>query len=200
MNRSQYLRLSELDICNTTRLLRGVSVKPPQFHNDAAGRQCLQRRGVLAHPHSAPVHRFYVHGPERLDSAVAHVRAHRMAAPSAFADPLFAPASVFRAHGADDAKLCRNPVEHFADALADRMKRRQSTRTLCGRYREQHPLAAGDRAAACGETAAPEEVSRHLACSPGCGRYRHRDLPARAPAGQHRAARSGGRTAPAAAF
>ncbi len=40
------------------------------------GRRQMQRGGVLPHAHPAPVHRLDVHRPERLDRAIAHVRAH----------------------------------------------------------------------------------------------------------------------------
>ena len=40
------------------------------------GRRQMQGGGVLPHAHPAPVHRLDVHRPERLDRAIAHVRAH----------------------------------------------------------------------------------------------------------------------------
>jgi len=39
-------------------------------------RRQTQRSGVLPHAHPAPVHRLDVHRPERLDRAIAHIRAH----------------------------------------------------------------------------------------------------------------------------
>ena len=40
------------------------------------GRRQMQRGGVLPHAHPTPVHRLDVHRPERLEGAIAHIRAH----------------------------------------------------------------------------------------------------------------------------
>ena len=42
-------------------------------------RRKMQRGGILAHAHSAPVHRLHMHRPERLEGTRARVRAHRIA-------------------------------------------------------------------------------------------------------------------------
>lgn len=52
------------------------------------GRQKPRSR-VFAHTHSAPVHRFHVHRPERLHGAIAHVGAHAKASPTAPSQPFF---------------------------------------------------------------------------------------------------------------
>jgi len=41
-------------------------------------RQKRLRSRIFAYAHAAPVHRFHVHRPERLNAARAHVRAHRI--------------------------------------------------------------------------------------------------------------------------
>ncbi|UCI16730.1 hypothetical protein FJ970_16255 [Mesorhizobium sp. B2-1-8] len=53
-----------------------------------ARRRKMQRRGIFANTHAAPVHRLDMHRPVRLDSTVAHIRGHRKAQPSALFLPL----------------------------------------------------------------------------------------------------------------
>ena len=50
-------------------------VQPVAPFTQRGGRQ-MQCGGVLPHAHPAPVHRLDVHRPERLERAIAHVRAH----------------------------------------------------------------------------------------------------------------------------
>ena len=54
---------------------------------------------------------------------------------------LASPTGVFRAGDADHAKLGRNPVEHLADALADRMERATTARISRLADVEPHVLA-----------------------------------------------------------
>jgi hypothetical protein len=42
---------------------------------------------IFAHAHSAPVHRFHVHRPERLHAAIAYLCAHAKASPFALSQP-----------------------------------------------------------------------------------------------------------------
>ncbi len=46
-----------------------------------------QRRCIFAYAHSAPVHRLDMHCPERLQAAMAHVRADREALPPGLSQP-----------------------------------------------------------------------------------------------------------------
>src|SRR5579863_1945468 len=48
-----------------------------------------QRRNIFTYAHSAPVHRFHVHRPERLHAAIALVRADAKALPAALSQSFF---------------------------------------------------------------------------------------------------------------
>jgi hypothetical protein len=64
-------------------------VQPVAPSAQRIGRQ-TQSCSVFAHAHSAPVHRFDVHHPERLRAAIAHVYAHAKASPLALSQPFLA--------------------------------------------------------------------------------------------------------------